>query len=398
MKKGIALLLLIFLLSSCNNKKKFEGVWYDNYLKNNHWEIPRQIKITEDSISFNYPYIDYWNTFDYNLKRKKITFDDFKIPISKIKDTIYLDTLRYINKEGFESNNLEEFNSKIIINLPRFNDLKKVEGDHYSFFFSYGKRHDNNQYSLSINDKYVSLESFPHFLAETRSNFRREIVARINYHLFCDKNANMKDLEKVFLTMSTFNSLKISFVNDIHLTYNDSIGFTYKYERLTKNIPPFLSDDKYFKTVLENVPPPPPPYNWFESQEESINYVLLIKNKTFYKNKEVDISELKPVLQRAIEDQQIIFSLYDLSSNYKNFLELTSQITNIYYEKRNENSKKLFNKEFAKLNSEELDSIRKSTPMKYFWSYSIPHYRSLHESNPKSFGQNSKPIDSLLPN
>ena len=237
----------------------------------------------------------------------------------------------------------------------------------------------------------------PLFLSDAHSGIRSELIHRMNYHLFCDENAKMKDLEKVFLTMSMMNSLKISFVNDILLTYNDSTGFEYKYEKLTKNIPPFMYDDDYSKIILENPPPPPPSFS-LESKKEKINYIFLINNKIFYNKKEVRISEIITILKEAIINKQVILSLYDLDSNYKKFLEITSQITYIYEDIRNENSKNIFNQELGELNREEFDSIRKLTPMKYFWSYSIPHYRNVYESNPRFFGMKSKSIDSLLPN
>lgn len=100
----------------------------------------------------------------------------------------------------------------------------------------------------------------------------------------------------------------------------------------------------------------------------------------------VNPKELRAIIKPWIENNNTIFSLYDLESTYGKFLEMNTIINSVYNEIRNNQSKIIFKKALEDLTKEELAEIKQQIPMHHVWSYSIPHYNSIVEKENSFFG------------
>lgn len=398
MRNYLIFSLAFALLFSCDSKRKYQGAWFDSY----YWgdDIPERLEIKNDSIYFKYADFNYWHSYPLNIAEDKFEFNNLSLSAKITTDSLILNNYNIYTKSPYENALQDAFENKIIIELPklRLNNLKHHDYSNNEYINShirYGIRHDNGNYSLQLNDKYAQINDLPSFFS---GHHRRHNYFPTNM-LFIDKNTPMKYIEEMFLTITLVNQLKISLVNNINIKSNDSIGLYYEYETLNKKLPPFQEKDKYFEIVFDfPIPPPPPPYLFppAESDISIIKYIFLIENKVYYNNKIIEKTGLNELIKQSVKQNHIIFSLYDLESNYGSFLQMNSMINSAYIELREENSQRKFDKSLNKLNREELTEIKMGTPMKNIWSYSIPHYKTITKENNSFFGLKVNSIDSLI--
>ncbi len=164
----------------------------------------------------------------------------------------------------------------------------------------------------------------------------------------------MKYLENIFYNLRIVNQLKVSFVNDVNLKYDDSLGLHYTYN-------------------------PPLYHNLFENDTTKVHQIHLKNNAIYHNNQIIKPSELISLITPWIENNHTILSLYDLVSTYEHFLEMHAIINTSYKSVRETHAKFNFNKTLDKLNKEELTAIKLKIMMRHIWSYSIPHYQSIIE-------------------
>ncbi|SFI64934.1 hypothetical protein [Olleya namhaensis] len=379
------------LFFSCNNEKKHYGDWTYDWSTSitEDGDVPSRVKISKDSIKFRYLYFDYWSSFPVKFSNNKLEFNGLKFKTKFDKDTLIFnkhfrvfktnDTI--VNSEFLREDNF------VSINLPKIDsDFTKYKISNITYIIKYGQRRDNKQYSLNLNDKYSNFKDLKRFLHDhhEKHDYKSSIL------LFCDKNAKMLEIEKMLCWFQYMNKLKIALVNNININFDKHEPF-YSYETLNLKLPPEIENDKYFSKITSNLAPPPPPFSLIK--ESNILILKLNKNKIFNNKKELDISELKALIEKSIRGDKLIISLYDLDSDYNSFMKMNATINLCYKNIRNENVLLKHKKAFDELNIEEQNSIKKEIPNKSIWNYSIPHFNSLIEENGNFLGLNINTIN-----
>lgn len=403
MKKTFLFLIVIICLGSCNRKEKYEGKWVSDISKseNDGSETPMFFHIENDSIKFSYWSFNYSHKYALKIEKNKFLFNNWSIKADMIEDTILLQNSFYIkdNNDSIISWLWDKPITKI--ELPKTNseyfNSESINYDAYKYYMLFGKRLDNNKFSLQLNDKHAKIEDLPAFICIERASERHELIPFYSTYLLAEKTTPMKYLEDIFFEHKKVNQLKICFINDIQLKYSDSLGLYYKYEKLTKKLPPFREHDDYHINTLENryQSPPPPPLYYSESDDKKPNtkLILLKNNRIYYKDSIIETNHLKNLIKPWIEKNNTILNLYDLESNYHNFLEMNAIINSVYQNVRQEKSKIKFNKTLNELNREELTEIKIETPMRHIWDYSIQHFNRIVKKENSFYGLAVTPIE-----
>lgn len=394
MKNCFFLLVTLSFLISCNNSSDYKGKWRLDILKlsNNEIDYPTNIFIENDSIKFNYWAFDHWHKFPLKIEKKKLSFNNWSVNNNIIADTLFLLNSPYVKDEN--DSILKWWFGKSIteINLPKIKNSSfstEKDKDHPINHVLFGKRLDNNEFSLQLNDKYAEMQDLGMFFFECRIPRSEEIVHFPESALYIDKTTPMKYLQDIFYNLSIVNQLKLSFVNNINLKFNDSLGLYYEYKKLSKKLPAFRSGVTYSTNTTNNPmqPPPPPPYSpMFDDENLESNFIVLKKDTLYHNDKIISSLELKSIVKPWIKNNNVVFSLYDLESTYGKFLEMTAIINSIYQDVRERTSKEKFNKSYKDLTREEVIEMKIKNPMRHIWSYSIPHYNLVVEQNNSFFG------------
>ncbi|MGJ8591336.1 MAG: hypothetical protein ACSHXF_02240 [Aquaticitalea sp.] len=405
MNNSFLLLILLVVFFSCDSNEKYLGNWVYSLTSENSYDAPSEVIMTNDSIKFRYLYFQFWNNYSYEIKDSKILFNGNTFDIARNKDTlIFNNHLKFIKiSNAAIKNELEIEASKMEINLPRFKDSSFQNSNNLkdNIYIRFGKRHDNKEYALQLNDTYYETFELIRFISSINMSKRDELHTFYDYYFFIDKDSQMKDVEKLLLSMAASNETRIFFVNDIDISIQRMDLDFYKINYLSKMISAIVQED-YFndKIGFTGAPrpplpplPPPPPY---ENDNSPIVYLLLLKNGVYYENNRIDISEIEHLIQESIAKNKIIFSLYDLQSNYGSFLELNAAIHSAYLNARKVKSQIDYGKDLYQLDENERDSIKTEIPMKHIWSYSIPHYNSILKENNTLFGLKAKTVDSTF--
>ncbi|AUP79209.1 hypothetical protein [Flavivirga eckloniae] len=391
MKKNFLILASIVFLFSCDKKEKYQGKWTNSYLKPSYYyNEAKSIVIENDSIKFNYTYFDFWNKYPLKIEKEKFKFNNITISALVEEDTLTLNDSIYLLKNYHDT--LYWVKPLLKIDLPKVSELTKTtkkNNDLINYVY-YGKRLDNGKPCLQLNDKYAEINELPEFLSYSRGSRREELTPFHSTFLFIDKTIPMKFIEDIFYNLKIVNQLKVCFINNIHLMYNDSIGFYYNYEKLTKKLPPFREDDNYStntSTSSYNIPPTLLfYYPFFDDFTPKAKFILLKKDKIYYNNKTINLSDLKPLIKPWVKNNDVIFSLYDLQSTYGSFLEMNAIINSVYNEARKNQALLKFNKKLHQLSREEMTEIKMKIRMYHTWSFSIPHYNTIVENNNSFFG------------
>jgi len=380
---------MVFIFS-CNNDEKYYGEWINDPSNSIVSEdIPSRYIITKDSIKLRYPYFEYWHSFPVKLSNDKVEFNGFKFNSRFIGDTLvfnkYIQLTNEIEKSElfFEDNYLE-------INLPQLSvEFKKSRRLSRHYNIRYGKRIDNGEYTLNLNDKYSNFEDLPRFIQAQRRRHDNYIKSMI---LFSDKDAKMVDLEKIFFWFQNTYTPRISFVNDISINYKKLEPF-YNYETLDLRLFPLYEEDKYVNKIIGHKLPPLPSLEFFNDKESKRDIILLVKNSFYFNEKEINSSELEILTKNAIKNKNLIISLYDLESNYSKFLELNSIIKSTHKKKLDSMALSSKNKLYNDLSIQNKKVIKEQHYLKYIWNFSIPHYNSIIKQNKIFFGKKMDTID-----
>ncbi|TBN00236.1 hypothetical protein EYD45_14970 [Hyunsoonleella flava] len=402
MKSFLFLLVLTCFFISCDTSKKYERKWCFDPLKltNNDLDYPASIYIENDSIKFNYYAFDYWHKFPLTID-DKLFFNNWKIPICRIEDTIRIGQIPYIKDE--KDSVFNWWWSKPILKI----DLPKIDTTYFQFHHSYksqknyiyfGKRIDNNKYNLQLNDRYANIQDLPAFLAFERASLGEELIPFHTTVLYMDFTTPMKYAEGIFHELKKVNQLKIQMISDILLKYNNEIGLYYEHEGLTKKLPYFYENEHYVPDILDlpSPPPPPPPYFPDFWNKNVTNKIIILKRDDLYFDEQIITKpQLKELVNKWVKNKNGIFSLYDLESSYGNFLEMTAIINSVYQNERNKLSKIKFNKSLSDLNQDEIVAIKEEIPMYHVWSYSIPHFSAIVKNNDSFFGIKTLVLDSV---
>ncbi|MFI1772785.1 hypothetical protein [Thalassobellus citreus] len=398
MKNIIFVFILISCFISCKNKKKFEGKWTNWTLKNYGYNETKNVVIQNDSIKFNYTAFNFWNKYPLTIEKGKFKFNNITLKGSIEKDTLtFNDSIHFI-KDDLDT--LYDYKPLLKIELPQISKLiktSKKENNLISYLY-YGKRIDNGEFGLQLNDKYAKLKDIPAFLNYERTSTRCELSLLPSTYLIIDKTTPMKYLEDIFYNLSIINKLKICFINNITINFNDSLGLYYEYERLMKKLPPYRENDNYNTNTSSekySIPPPPPlALPLFDKTTPEIKFIYLKKDKIYFKNEIIKPEDLRFLIKPWIKKNNVIFSLYDLESTYCSFLEMNAIINNTYEDVREKESKLTFNKTLKELNKEKHLEIKMKIRMYHIWNYSIPHYNSIIKKNNSFFGLNAPLVHS----
>ncbi len=397
MKNIFLFLISIFFVTSCNTKEKYQGKWTNYYLKYGSQNETRGLSIENDSIKIDYPYFNNHNKYPLIIKKGKLKFNNITLNASIKKDTLTLNDSIYFVKD----NNDTLYGSDILLKI----DLPKVPNFTNSFYDNnkwnnyiyFGKRLDNNQFSLQLNDKYASIKDLLAFITVEKGHIRCELTPFPTAVLFIDNSTPMKFIEDIFYNLSKVNQLKVSLINNLNLKFNDSLGIYYKHEGLVKKLPPLWENDSYNTNTSNEIysAPPPPPLSlpMFNNKKPQTKFVLLKNDTIYFNDKIIKTNSLKKLIKPWIEKNIIIFNLYDLESSYGKFLEMNSLFNSAYMEIREQNAQIKFYKSLHKLNRDELTEIKMQTQMNHLWSYSIPHYNAVIKNDKLFFGLKVHSID-----
>lgn len=410
MKNLLLVLSLIVLVAACNDKPYGNWVLYKSNEKGIYSEPPR-IKILEDSIEFCPWNYNSWDKYSYTLNKSKLNIGKTEIDFKIEQDTLILNGLiKYIRAKSKRAIELYgKTNIDIKIDLPKIKGTQPLEylKPEYGTYIRYGRRHDNGLFSLQLNDKYVDLKELSKFVAYKPGCFKQDFRPQTHY-FFCDSGAKMKDVESIFLVMSSVNEGRLVLINKEELTFNDSLVFSYRSNglKIRMNLPDYTSNYAGKKLNHINDGKETPPYrnynvlNWSlknQSQQDYSNVISLVKNKLFFNGIKIEKNELLVLLKNDIIKQNSIITLYDLESNYYHFLELQLTISSVYNILREEESLKMYNKPLQSITKDELHEVKRKIPMRILWSYSIPHIKSMYENDRVFLDMKIKPLDSVLP-
>ena len=403
-KRSFILLLIALSIFSCDQKEKYEGKWTNDFLLNLNLDEspPPFFKIENDSIKFNYGTFSHWHNYKLEIKGNKFLFDNNEIDTSFNADTLMLNNNSHYVKDDNDSLQKSYYDLPILnLDLPKIDSFSKLDIDETSpkSYIHFGKRLDNNKYSLQLNDKYAEIFDLQSFLNVECAPIPKELTSFPIVYLFIDKSTPLKYLDQMFNGLIMSNSLRIGLINDINLQLNDSKYFYYDLEVLIKKLPALPLDQNYINQLNEtDLRPPPPIAQYLKIDESKVDYAFLISNEMFHNKARINQVELREIIEKSITNNHTIFTLYDLESNYSSFLEMIAIIDNVYKEKREQKAKSRYNKSFKDLTKDERREVYLQIPMKHLWSYSIPHYQSILKNRNPIFGDDLKPLDSMLPN
>jgi hypothetical protein len=410
MKKILSVLSLTILLTSCTDKHMGDWVLYKSNEKGIYGEPPK-IRVLKDSIKFcPWNYIS-WDEYSYTLEGSKFKINEIEIDFKIEEDTLILnESIKYIKAESKRAIELYGVtNSDIKINLPKIEGAKLIEykKPEYGTYIRYGRRHDNGEFSLQLNDKYVGIGKLRDFVIDTRDIKIGQEYRSQKHYLFCDKNTKMKDLENIFLAMNSVSERDISFVNEEEVIFNDSLAFNYKTKGLKLRMFPTDYISNYAREKLKGLNDNEEVllfqkrtfiyYTLKNRAKEYSNVISLVKNKFFFNGDEIQKNELLGLLKDDIIKQNSIITLYDLESDYYHFLELQLAINAVYNTLREKQSLKMYNRPLSNITKDELYEVKKKIPMRFLWNYSIPHIKSMHKKRRPFLEMKIKPLDSILP-
>lgn len=406
MKRFLLTSSLIILFFSCDKKEKYKGTWIFNDVTSVYdLDTPMKLIFTDDSIEIIRYDFKPSNKYAFQLEENNLVIENNLIKTEFNRDNLIINERLnfYKDDSGKKINEIGLIDPKIEINLPEIKTSNLIEYSKFlpSTYVRYGKRHDNGEFSLELNDKYSTFEDLAFFLSDSREDKNNHKYNFQKNYFYCDKNATMKDLEKAFIIMSSVNEKPILFVNKSKLQIKDSLAFNYKDEVLRTGLSSFFVKHNYVNSLFKNIKP-----RSFESHQQTLfygtindypNVISLIKNEFYFNGIEIQKNELTKLLNEDIENKNHILSIYDLESDYYHFLELQIAIRSAYNSIRERKSLKEYKSPLNDLTKNQLDSIKAETPAKHIWSYSIPHYKAIVKDGYGFFGMKVKPLDSILP-
>ena len=400
--KNLYFIFLSILFFSCNNREKYNSEWHHDFLNSFINEgYPSIIDIKDDSITITHPFFKHNDKYSVKIKSGKMTFNDISIKSRINNDTLYLnDAIKYIR--NFNDENLSVSNNIITeINLPNLSGLKSPlpnKFKYYNHYVYYGKRLGSNEFVLQLNDQYAKFDDLIPFINVERSKIRHETIPFFSTILYMDKKSKTQDLDNIIMRLKLVNQLKIKFVNNIDLKFDESHGLYYEDAFLKKILFPEINQDYYHQSFGKDNPPPfpPPPVPDFSNDNRKIAQFLLIKDKIYYNDTEIKLSKLSELLNELVNEDYIVFTLYDLDSHYGKFLELIITVDYVYYDLRNKLSLSKYGKPLNDLNRDELAYIKSSIPMRHTWDFSIPHYNSIVKKEGTFYGLEVDTIDLSL--
>lgn len=391
MRNTLFFFITLLCLISCDNPEKYKGRWSNYMPKHSYFnhEI-RSVEIESDSIKFNFAYFQYSNKFPLKIKDKKFKFNNLSFDVSIEKDTLALnDSIYFFVKDELDT----LYGSEIIlkIDLPKSPHLisLKLDEKNLNMHIHYGKRIDNQNYALKLNDKISEIRDLLHFIPGGSCHNSIDFSKITHTVLSMDKTSTLNHFEEIVYYLRLINYLNIDLVNDSDLSYNDSIGFKYDFKILPQKLEPLRENDTYRPNKKELPPPPPPPYHpMFEDKNLESKFIYLKEDQLYYQDKIISILELKTLIKPWIKNNNVVFSLYDLESTYGKFLEMTAIISSVYEEVREKASQEQFNTSLDDVSKEEIIAIKTKFPMRHIWSFSIPHFNHVVKNNGSFFGLN----------
>jgi len=407
MKKTLLIILTFaILVTSCDKKSKYIGTWFFSDTKSEYYvNPPIKLIITEDSVEFIRYHFKPSSKYAFHLQDNNLVIGNDLIKTKFQKGTLIInDRLHFFKGNSIEiSKGIGFIDPKIEINLPEIEttNLIKYTKNLPTTYVRYGKRHDNKEFALELNDKYSDIKSLYSFLADLHNDKNNFNYIQQKNYFYCDKDAKMKDLEKIFLAMSSANQRSIAFVSESKFLTKDSLALNYEDSFLGTRISK-LEDHSYFNSIFDNHGEVPlmldSHFNQFYGKPNNYpNVISLVKNKFYFNGVEFKKKDLKKLLRNDIENKNNTLSLYDLESDYYHFLDLQIAIRSTYNSIREKRAIKKYNASLNELTKDQLDSIKTETPVKNIWSYSIPHYKSIVKNGHYFFGMKVKPMNSILP-
>lgn len=369
MKKIILTFIVLTLLISCSRneqKEQYYGTWIAvDYPQ----EKPAYIKITADSIAYGQNEV-IWNTFPVSISNSSLSFSK-QIFESSISDSS-------LHIEGQEYKKLEIENPIEITSpkLERYNFDEPLITDEIIDIY-YGKKPNTNDFFIRYNDRILDRSSIQQVILNEFNDVYRNIY---KVALHCDKNTTMKDIEFLSLNISAMGFENILLVNNekqrfetpravkkVNMEYHDLKILFNSNPNYQIGIP-FRSAGDFHDRMT-----------YFVQNNQPFQYTFLINNEFYYEKEKLTKQAFSDKLKTSIQNKVSLLMLYDLESNYKNYLEIISIYKQLLDEERNKTAISLFNTSFETLNDEQKNHVKNLHRYINIRQFSIPHFLSFEE-------------------
>lgn len=406
--KNSLFFFFFLVLFSCQNEKQYQGKWSSGFFQNSNYQEhePSYFIIESDSIKFNYGTFSHWHKFKLHISENTFHFNNRNLDVSIDKDTLRINKKQHYIRDPFDSIQISNLDIPILsIDLPKLNNIgytKKRSQEIISHIY-FGRRLDNGKFSIQLNDKYAKISDLRSFLNTHSCSIRDDLVSIRKANLYIDRDTSLKHFDLMLDEIKNSSIHRIGLINNICFNISEDNLVEYNFEVLTKRLSLLYFEPKYRSFINDNnltYPPPLPPPSLpeFKIDSKDIKHLFLVKNQIYINKTPINDKELTNIIYNMIENKKVIFSLYDLESNYMSFLKMNSLVENSYNEFYNKKSKLMFSKSFDNLDIEEHRKLRTKYPKRFFWDISIPHYQILSKNESSVFGKNLVKIDSLIPN
>ncbi|TXE17881.1 hypothetical protein ES692_08265 [Psychroserpens burtonensis] len=154
-------------------------------------------------------------------------------------DTLVLDQKYHFVNVNNDSLQIYEHETPILdLELPKLEGVSRLDIDETSsnFYIYFGKRLDNGEYSLQLNDKYEDIYDLRAFTNNRScSGFRDELLSFPIIYLFIEGTTPLSYVDQIFNELIMSNMLKVGFINNINLIQNETELY-YDFEMLIKKI------------------------------------------------------------------------------------------------------------------------------------------------------------------
>lgn len=351
MKKISTILVLIFVITSCNRSKDLEGTWIEIDNFNN----PAILKYWEGKF-YQYDWI-YQDTVNYKATKNSIIYlNRGKATYQLTNDTLSFsfDSVTYpfkLEKLTFNSYTEYLFNKlNISIDLPEDNAYKIAYSSNNNFI-TLSKSNDSIYFSF--NGHFYDLKSFT-LEYDDFNWFRKRNL------LFIDSSINMGEVNKLENVLSELYLPKVAYVTK-SFNNNGMIDL-----RGYKLFLPSDSDNYTRLTYSDNIRPikTPPRENILEIVEKDRLILEFTKSKSLLNNLQIDFNNLSSVLKNSILNNEKLIIYYHISDDctYARFIDIFKALNKPYKELRESLATEKYGDSYYNLDSDQQKMLRKTYP------------------------------------
>jgi len=368
--KNFIIILIVFLITSCSNKKEYQGIWIGKIAIDETQVIPVLMKFENEYLIdyFSIPY----DTLEYNIIGENITAfnrtlnEEYKFKLNRSKDNLtifYPQSDRKLElHKSIESNFVYDFLSdkNLKIELPIGNAKEEVFGRDFNFLRPMYLTYQSEKLVANFFDTTVVVDSnYYKFLLKKQLQEPEREWFLYSVTLIADKNINISDIDLVK------KQLNLVALNKINYILNSENYETVQLISMRTPPLPMSEYEKLDKCGLRLPPPPPPlPKN---NSEFIKNHAILfeINGATIlYNDTELQEFEIKKLIQeKAILDSNLTILFYlNENSVYQDYISFIDPVFSSFYELRDRYLSEKY-KNLSYYSTEILDEAKKKHPI-----------------------------------